>query len=344
MKPTSFTPLGLLLVSTALTACSGDDTTSSVSSTSSSSAAGSTAASSTSGSGSGGGGGSSGNGGSGGGGGGGGGGSAALCDDSIVGGNRPVTLHVPSSYACGTPAPLVILLHGYTSSGSGQELYFGLTAESEKHGFFYAYPDGTKDSAGNGFWNATDACCNFEGAPVDDSSYIASLIDEIASKYAVDTKRVYLVGHSNGGFMSYRAACDHADKITAIASLAGAMFADVSKCNATEPVSVLQIHGTADAVILYNGGALGQNPYPAAKTSADDWAAINQCPGDAQAGAPLDLDSSLAGTETTVSHRQGCAKGTTAALWTIEGGSHVPSLSMEFAPEVVKFLLAQKKP
>jgi pimeloyl-ACP methyl ester carboxylesterase len=71
------------------------------------------------------------------------------------------------------------------------------------------------------FWNATDACCNLYGATVDDSAYLTDLIKMISTQYTVDPRRVYLVGHSNGAFMSFRMACDHADIITAIAALNG---------------------------------------------------------------------------------------------------------------------------
>ena len=73
--------------------------------------------------------------------------------------------------------------------------------------------------------------------------------------YNVHPGRVYLLGHSNGGYMSYRLACDASDRITALASLAGATFKSPSKCNATEPVSVLQVHGTQDDLVPYEGYA-----------------------------------------------------------------------------------------
>ncbi len=174
-------------------------------------------------------------------------------------------------------APLVILLHGYTASGSLEELYLNITAESNKRGFLYAHPDGTTDSQGNQFWNATDACCNFEGSKVDDSAYISTLIKDVQAAYNVDAKRIYLIGHSNGAFMSYRMACEHGDQIAAFASLAGAMYSDVTKCAAKEPVSLLEIHGTADDTIAYEGGTIVSATYPSAATSVADWVTFDKC-------------------------------------------------------------------
>lgn len=271
--------------------------------------------------------------------------SCAGFESGPIGGSRPVSVYVPASYAC-TPTPLVVMLHGYSASGATEESYLQITAQAEARGFLYAHPDGTTDSAGNKFWNATDACCNLFGASVDDSGYLSGLITEIGRHYSVDPKRVFLVGHSNGAFMSYRMACDHADQIAAIASLAGAMFQDVASCTPSNPVAVLEIHGTADTTIPYNGGAIAGHAFPSAPTTIADWVTFDGCSSTPDTSSPsLDLDSMLAGNETDVTrYPTGCQPGGHAELWSIQGGSHIPSLSASFTPAVVDFLLAHPKP
>ena len=106
-----------------------------------------------------------------------------------------------------------------------------------------------------------------------------SIIDAVKAKYSVDPKRVFVLGHSNGGFMSYRMACDHADTIAAIASLAGATFDDPSMCKPSEHVSVLQIHGTADQTIKYTGDQIIGHTYPGAEKSVATWAKYDGCTG-----------------------------------------------------------------
>ena len=106
---------------------------------------------------------------------------------------------------------------------------FHLGDAAERRGVITAYPDGTTDSTGSQFWNATDACCNFDGSSVDDSKYLVGVVAAIKAHVAVDPKRIYVMGHSNGGFMSYRTACDHADVFAAIISLAAATFAQRSR-------------------------------------------------------------------------------------------------------------------
>ena len=176
--------------------------------------------------------------------------------DLVVGGDRPVTVHVPATYDATHPAPLLILLHGYSTSGREHDAYFKLGPAADARGFVYAYPDGTMDSQGNRFWNATDACCDFDRTGVDDVAYLTSVIADIRAKLAIDPKRIDLLGHSNGGFMAYRMACDDADLVAAIVSLAGATFANPADCAPSAPVSVVEIHGTADETIHYAGGAL----------------------------------------------------------------------------------------
>jgi polyhydroxybutyrate depolymerase len=260
-------------------------------------------------------------------------------------GDRSFDVFVPTSYDGSSAVPLVVLLHGYTSSGAEQEAYFELQPVADAQGLLLVHPDGTTDGRGDQFWNATDACCNFMGSTVDDSSFLAAVIADVQQTYNVDPKRIYVVGHSNGGFMSYRMACDHADTVAAIASLAGATFADTSECQPSEPVSVVQIHGSADQVIAYDGGAIGGNAYPGAPATVEAWATYNGCgPTLEPTGAQLDLDVDLPAAETDVAAYSGCPPSGEVELWTIDQGAHSPDLSTEFAGSVIDFLLAHPKP
>ena len=273
------------------------------------------------------------------------GGAAPACAATTFGGvARPAKLHVPATYACDKPAPLVIMLHGYGVTSVSEEAYLGLLAESDKRGFLYVAPDGTKDATTSEFWNATEACCDYSSSMVDDSAYLSLLIKEIAAEYSVDAKRVYVVGHSAGAFMAHRLACDHGDQIAGIVSLEGAMYQDATKCPGTTPVSVLEIHGTSDAIIAYSGGFIYAKPFPSAPTTVGDWAKIDACGAADMSGAPLDLDASLPGNETTITAYAGCKGGTSVQLWSVQGGAHFPTLSTTFVPTVFDFLYAQKKP
>lgn len=240
--------------------------------------------------------------------------------------------------------PLLVVLHGYTSSGLRQQRYFDADSLVNAAGVFVIAPNGTEDERGNRFWNATDACCDLYGAGVDDVAYVKELIADIRHDYRIDASRIYLWGHSNGGFMAHRMACEDADEIAAIVALAGATWADASKCAPSAAVSVLDIHGDADRTIAHDGGDISDNAYPSEAVTLDRWSRTDACGSDAtEDPKPLDLDNSLDGAETVVSRWTGCATGAGVELWTIRGGGHVPNLREGFAETVWAWLAAHPK-
>lgn len=254
--------------------------------------------------------------------------------DTIGPAERPATLVVPNEHDGTTPLPAVVLLHGYGANGGGQDLYFGLSRAARTEGFYAVIPDGTMDSGGRRFWNATPACCDFGLTGVDDVAYLTGLLDELEA--LVPVSAIFFLGHSNGGFMSYRMACELAGRVSAIASLAGSDFATDDDCVPERAVSVLQIHGDADAVIPYAGAA---GLYPSASDAVARWAERAGCDTSAsEVGDPLDIETALGGAETeTLRYRAGCT-GAEAELWTIRGGSHIPALGRTFAPSVLAWL------
>jgi len=267
-------------------------------------------------------------------------------DGGTVGGGlvaaRPYALMVPTGYHASTAVPLLILLHGYGASGAIEEGYLKLGPLAEAQTFLYATPNGTVDQGGRRFWNATDACCNLYGSSVDDVAYLGAVIDDVQSKYNVDSKRIYFVGHSNGGFMAHRLACELSPRIAGIVSLAGAQWENLSRCMPTDRVAVLEIHGTADATIPYDGGAIGQSPFPSAPVTISDWAALNGCGAIDNSAPNLDIESALPGAETSVTSYDNCPGGA-AVLWTINGGSHIPSLQPTWPSVIYGFLSAHPK-
>ena len=263
---------------------------------------------------------------------------------TVVSTARAYSKFIPSSYSKGTSLPLVVLLHGYGATGAMQESYMKFESVAETNKFILVYPDGTVDSSGKQFWNATDACCDFFSAVADDV-YLLSILKEMESNYSIDTKRIYFVGHSNGGFMSYRMACKYPDRIAAIASLAGASYFKTTDCGAKSPVSVLQVHGTKDGTILYDGGQILGTSYPGAVASASQWATFNQCTQNAVTrSTKFDLEPNITGDETSVTAWTNCQNSSEVELWTMEGAAHIPTLKSTFATKIWEFFAAHPKP
>ncbi|MBL9004675.1 MAG: prolyl oligopeptidase family serine peptidase [Myxococcales bacterium] len=254
---------------------------------------------------------------------------------------RPYKHKVPKGYDAKKPTPLVVMLHGLSASGELNELVLHLAPLADARTFLYAYPDGTKDPVGVRFWNATDGCCDFFGSKVDDVAYLTAVIDDLSSRYTVDPQRVFLVGHSNGGYMAHRMACDRSAKIAGIVSLAGGQWIDSSKCRPVGKVSVLQVHGTADTNVAYDGTPLT----PGARQTVAIWANRNACLGPLTTnGVRLDIESTLAGAETKVESYSGCASDGAVELWTLEGGGHIPAFNAQWPGSIYDFLMAHPKP
>jgi polyhydroxybutyrate depolymerase len=247
--------------------------------------------------------------------------------DLQIGGERPAQVQIPSNYTTTTRYPLLILLHGFGAFGSVQASYLGLDVRVDSKQYVLVTPDGTENASGRRYWNATPACCAFtdEERQVDDVAYIRGLIAEAAATYSIDPRRIGLVGHSNGGFMALRMACEASDLVTSVVSLAGSTFADDASCApATYPVSVLTMHGDEDATIAYEGSQLAGDEYPGALETTRRFAAHAGC-NDTPVMAPnLDVLGGVDGAETEVLEYTGCADDTDVTLWTLVGGPHIP--------------------
>ncbi len=151
---------------------------------------------------------------------------------------RPARVAIPRDYDPDTTYPLLFVLHGAGVDGQTQAGYFQLFPLVDEKQFVMVYPDGTLNEGDRRLWNGA-GCCTSDDS-VDDVGYISDLIEQAKQTYNIDPKRVYLIGHSNGGFMSFRLACEASSLFTAIISFAGWTFADPADCEpGTPPVSVL---------------------------------------------------------------------------------------------------------
>lgn len=262
-----------------------------------------------------------------------------------LGGDRPATLLLPAGADRSEPRMLILLLHGYGSWAQQVDEYFQFSRWVDKSGFGLLLPNGTRDRNGVQFWNGTEECCDIFGSEVDDVGYLKSLIEEAREHAEFD--RVFAVGHSNGGFMSYRLACEEVPDLAGIVSLAGGAFADPEDCRAPEPLSVLQIHGTEDNIVLYETGRLpthpdpDRQPVPGAWASVSRWAERAGCDLDAvEAIEPIDTDTAVEGDETTIKrYERSCVDATVMELWTIEGGGHIPLVwETDFTPGILKWV------
>lgn len=184
---------------------------------------------------------------------------------------RSYILYVPQSYSATKPAPLVFNFHGYQSNAQQQMEYGDFRPVADTAGFLLVHPMGTNDNNGFPYWNAD------WGRPIDDVGFVDALIDSLAGDYAIDLDRIYSTGMSNGGYMSYTLLCNLSSRIAAIASVTGSMtipqLTDSADCKPDRPIAVMQIHGTADTIVPYDGSDWSAN----IEDVLDHWIDHNQC-------------------------------------------------------------------
>ena len=250
---------------------------------------------------------------------------------------RNYKIITPKNYDPKKKYPFILSLHGYTSSGTGQAVFFPLVDLAEKHGFIYSFPSGLDHS-----WNASEACCDWANKN-DDSAYLRGLILHVQERFSVDKKRVYVTGLSNGGFMSYRMAFDHSDLITAIVPFAGVGYKKwLGKPK--RPVSVLHVHGTNDSVIKWKGGVIRGREYPSAQENFKNWRTFNQCDQEVDASkTKIDLARFVRGDETSVIRFKNKADTVTSELWMVTNGGHVTPPTSEARERIIKWMFAQSK-
>lgn len=170
---------------------------------------------------------------------------------------RTYRIYVPSSIPSDQIIPLVVALHGGTGWGEQFEKTSEFDKVADKAGFLVVYPDGNdiaRIPGKGGVWNAGD-CCGFaaeNAEDIDDVSFISKVIDEVKTQYQIDNSRIYATGHSNGGMLAYRLACELSDKIVAVGIQSGTN--GFGPCTPGRPVSLIHIHGTADTNVPINGG------------------------------------------------------------------------------------------
>lgn len=247
----------------------------------------------------------------------------ATHDVAIGGLNRRYDLRVPlkrPTTAAGLVRPywLVIVLHG--SSGSSDEIRqtTGMDSLAEAGRFIVAYPQGLRGAGGlfPSDWNA-GTCCGAAGREnIDDVGFIDALITDVGKHLAVDKRRVYVAGFSDGGRMAHRLGCKLSPAIAAIAVVSGSLKDD--SCAPAKPVPLLAIHGTSDDQVAYDEPASTPPSAPQAGIAAtlpqsiQFWVAKDACTGAKQERPTTHVVRTSFTTCT----------GGEVTFYTIEGGTH----------------------
>lgn len=203
----------------------------------------------------------------------------------VGGSTRSYVVHLPTDarrnrLGVSVSYPLVLVLHGSGADGATVESQSGMDHLADSAHFVVAYPNGATALFGFGSdWNAGRCCGNAARSNVDDLAFLRATIDDIARHVAVDRRRVFVAGFSDGGRMAYRVACDAASMVAAIGVVAGSVVDD--SCTPSRPVPLIVFHGTADGEVPFTDppqasstSALLAAPTP---PSVRFWASTNRC-------------------------------------------------------------------
>jgi len=247
---------------------------------------------------------------------------------SKTGGARTYRLFVPEGLS--GQVPLVVALHGGLGSGDQFAANSGLDGLATANGFIVAYPDGVArlpdGSGGARTWNAGECCGPAAARDVDDVAFIRDVVTDVSRLQDVDADRVYAVGHSNGGMMALRLACEASDVFAAVGVQAASL--EFSPCDPSTPVSSLQIHGRADNNVPLEGGrgtGLAGVNFAPPRAAAETLASADGC------GSATQRVRDRANPDLVMERWQGCLPGISVQFLTVRGAGHAwmgrPSLS-----------------
>jgi polyhydroxybutyrate depolymerase len=222
--------------------------------------------------------------------------------------NRSYIVYVPQQEKNGEAYPLMMVLHGFTQTGQAIMNYSDFNTYAELYGFVAVYPNGVGNS-----WNVGVG----GGSTANDVGFLSALIDTLNQQIGIDLNRVYACGFSNGGFMSYRLACELNDRIAAIGPVAGTMAnAAFEDCAPGKAVPVMHIHGTNDFIVSYNGTSSNKS----VAAVLDLWTQNNACNPDPEV---LDLPDLVQEGSTVQQYTWSpCEANTEVVHLKVNGGGH----------------------
>jgi len=207
---------------------------------------------------------------------------------------REAILYVPPTYRKSVEVPLVLMLHGMGGTATNSINETGWSKKADEAMFIVVYPEATRPDAESPpsfrtnpqAWN--DGSGRFHAAEqqIDDVAFIEALIDHVVKDYAIEPKRIYVAGFSNGASMAFRVGAELPSAVAAIAPNAGACW--MEKLQLSHGVSLCYITGTADSLNPLEGGvpklAIGGRDRgglkkPAVQQTIEKWVQALECDG-----------------------------------------------------------------
>jgi polyhydroxybutyrate depolymerase len=235
----------------------------------------------------------------------------------VDGNEREYFVHLPPSYDGHTQLPLVLIFHGAIRNAQSMIRASELDGTADHDGFIAVYPQGLpllgSLSRKHRYWNSNRTVFTRDS---DDVRFTETLIDTLIARYAIDSARIFATGISNGAQLVYRLACEPGSRLAAVASVSGSFEYD--ECTPSQPIPVMEFHGTADKVIPYDGGSL--LGFRSVAQTLGYVLAVDGCPA---TPVSTDVPDRVQDGTHVVLHRYGpCDSGSEVELIEIEQGGH----------------------
>ncbi len=269
---------------------------------------------------------------------------------------RTYLIHVPATAPAGG-FPVILVFHGGGGQATGVIRLTRLDPLADRRGFLAVYPNGI-----GRHWNDGRSTIRNKS---DDVRFVDVILDDLARRYPVDPARIYATGISNGAMFTERLGCERSGRFAAIAPVSGTLPADMApSCRPAQPVSVLQIGGTADPIMPFNGGAVADfggwgegGLVLSVPDTVERWALADGC---APPAPPVALPpiKPADGTSVTQQIFAPCRSGKQVVVLTINGGGHTwpggfpylpariigpVSHQLDASEAIVDFLLSQPR-
>lgn len=180
---------------------------------------------------------------------------------------RSYLVHVPRQYDPTRTYALVVVLHGAFSTARQMEQHSGFSTLADREGFIVVYPNGIGLFGWFQHWNSGHCCGRARRDNIDDVAFVATALEQVSQTLTVDRRRVYMVGNSNGGMLTYRFAAERSGLVAAIAAVSATVGGQPGDGDPAWripppqlPVPVLALHGRTDEVVAYAGGLGKRRP------------------------------------------------------------------------------------
>ena len=224
--------------------------------------------------------------------------------------SRTYYLHTPQSSLFARPLPLVVALHGSGMQGKEMASKTAFNQLADRENFIVAYPDALQKR-----WNISGRTSE------DNVAFVHHLISQVQQVRPIDSRRIYVVGLSSGGFLAQKLACEKPDQIAAVATVAASLpKKSLSNCQTHHPIPLLMVNGTADTTVPWQGGPIAPTrlgsgisvlSIPAAISF---WSQHNGCKSPAKVSQSKLID---------VTDYTSCRSGSEVTLAALKGAGHV---------------------